>query len=159
MTKAMAPALSEASSGLAPGQVVGGRFEIERAVADDALGALLAARDQKTKKPIALRVLAPGLIATPEAHEILRAEIKIAAATTHRNLAGTYGMGTEKGARFVAGEWVEGQSLTMVVAQRKAEDNPLSLRAAYNVVSHVARALSAVEAKGSYHGALRPDVV
>ena len=106
--------------GLSPGTVVGGRFEIERAVGDDALGTILAARDQKTQRPIALRVLGPGLIATPEAVEILRAEIKTAAALTHRNVVATYGMGAEKsGARFVACEWLQGQPLTIVVARKK----------------------------------------
>src|SRR5688572_5223420 len=91
------------SSALAPGTVVGGRFAVERAVGDDALGTIVAARDQKTNKPIALRVLGPGLIATPEAAEILRGEIKTAATLTHRSIVATYGMGTEKNsARFVA---------------------------------------------------------
>src|SRR5690606_20720083 len=58
-----------AHQGLGPGAVVGGRFAIERAVGEDALGTILAARDQKTNRPVAVRVLAPGLIATPAALE------------------------------------------------------------------------------------------
>jgi len=59
-------------TGLGPGSIVGGRFEIERAAGEDAIGTLLAARDQKTNRPIAVRVLSPGLIATPQALEIHR---------------------------------------------------------------------------------------
>jgi len=147
-------------SGLAPGSVVGGRFVIERAVGDDALGSILAARDQKTQKAIALRVLGPGLIATPEAWEVLRSEIKRAADLTHRNLVTTYGVGTDKGgARYVACEWIQGQPLNVVVARRRSAGRPLSLRGAYNVVAHVARALTAAHDKGAYHGAVRPSVV
>jgi serine/threonine-protein kinase len=147
-------------SGLAPGAVVGGRFEIERAVGDDALGSILAARDRKTQKPIALRVLRPGLIATPEAIEILRAEVKTAAALTHRGLVSTYGMGAEKnGTRFIACEWIQGQPLNLVIARKRQEGRPLSLRGAYNVIAHVARALTAAHDKGAFHGALRPAVV
>ncbi|UJR79803.1 protein kinase domain-containing protein [Sandaracinus amylolyticus] len=146
--------------GLSPGTVVGGRFEVERAVGDDALGTILAARDQKTQRPIALRVLGPGLVATPEAVEVLRAEIKTAAALTHRNVVATYGMGAEKtGARFVACEWLQGQPLTVVVARKKAEGQSLSLRGAYNVIANVAKALTAAHEKGASHGALRPAVV
>jgi serine/threonine-protein kinase len=148
------------TAGLAPGTVVGGRFAVERAVGDDALGTIVAARDQKTQKPIALRVLGPGLVSTPEAVEVLRGEIKTAAALVHKNLVATYGMGAEKsGARFVASEWVQGQPLTNVVAKKRAEGRPLSLRGAYNVIAHVARALSAAHQKGTFHGALRPSVV
>ncbi len=150
-----------ASSGLSPGTVVGGRFEIERAVGESALGALLAAKDQKTGRPIAVRVLSPGLIATPEAVAALRGEVKTAAAVQHRSIVATYGMGSDKasGARFVATEWLGGTALSDVIAKRKQTGQPLSLRGAYNVVTHVCRALEAVRAKGSAHGALRPSTV
>ena len=161
MSSTTAPLRPDGSrAGLGPGSVVGGRFEIERAVGDDALGTLLAAKDQKTNRPIAVRVLAPGLIATPQAVETLRAEIKTAAATQHKNLVATYGMGNDKGgARFVATEWVDGQTLAEVIQQRKTSGEPLSLRGAYNVVAHVCRALEAAEKSGTAHGALRPSVV
>ncbi|MEZ4336949.1 MAG: protein kinase [Sandaracinaceae bacterium] len=148
-------------SGLATGTVVGGRFEIERAVGEDALGAILAAKDQKTQRPISVRVLAPGLIATEDAVEILRRHVKVAAGTQHRNVVATYGMGTDKasGSRYVANEWVDGQTLAEVVASKAGTGAPMSLRGAYNVVAHVCRALEAVRGKGSCHGALRPTVV
>ena len=148
-------------SGLAPGTVVGGRFAIERAVGDDALGALLAARDTKTQRPIAVRVLSPGLIATEEAIEILRREVKTAAGIQHRNVVATYGMGTDKGSgsRYVANEWVDGRTLGEVVESKRADARPMSLRGTYNVVSHVCRALAAAAAKNTVHGALRPSVV
>lgn len=145
---------------LGPGTVVGGRFEIERAVGEDALGAILAAHDQKTQRPIAVRVLAPGLIATPGALETLRAEIKTAASIQHKNLVATYGMGTDKGgARFVASEWVDGQTLAEVVREKRDAAQPMSLRGVYNVLAHVSKALEAANEKGSAHGALRPSVV
>lgn len=147
-------------TGLGPGSVVGGRFQIERAVGEDPIGTLLSARDQKTDRAIAVRVLAPGLIATPTALDTLRSEIKTAASVRHKNLVATYGMGQDpSGARFVATEWVDGQTLAEVVRQRKVGGAPLSLRGAYNVVSHVCRALDAAEQSGACHGALRPSVV
>ncbi|MCB9596181.1 MAG: serine/threonine protein kinase [Sandaracinaceae bacterium] len=140
---------------------MGGRFVIERAVGEDALGALLAAKDQKTQRPIAVRVLAPGLIATEDAIEVLRQRVKVAAGIQHRNVVATYGMGTDKasGSRYVANEWVDGQTLAEVVESKRGGEAPMSLRGAYNVVAHVCRALEAVRAKGSCHGALRPTVV
>ncbi len=150
----------DARQGLGPGAVVGGRFEIERAVGEDALGTILAARDQKTQRPIAVRVLAPGLIATPAALETLRAEVKTAASIQHKNLVGTYGMGNDKsGARFVAAEWMDGRTLADVVREKKDSAQPMSLRGAYNVLAHVCKALDAARAAGASHGALRPSAV
>ena len=101
-----------ATSTLSPGHVVGARFEVEHAVRDDTLGSLLRAKDQKTKRAIALRILSPVLFAKPEAIEALRNELKTAAALRHKNVCSTYGTGVEKsGARFVATEWLEGEVL------------------------------------------------
>ncbi len=155
----VAPARDGSRSGLAPGAVVGGRFEIERAVNEDALGTVLAARDQKTGRAIAVRVLAPGLIAMPEALEVLRAEVKTAATIQQRNLVATYGMGSDGTSRFVAAEWVDGQTLADVVREKRAGGAPMSLRGAYNVLAHVCKALDAAQQAGTAHGALRPSVV
>lgn len=156
-----APTAQASGSGLAPGTVVGGRFEIQRAVGESPLGALLAAKDQKTGRPIAVRVLAPGLIATPEAVETLRTEVKRAAGVQHRSIVATYGMGSDKGsgARFVATEWVGGQSLADVIQKRRETGEQMSLRGAYNVVAHVCKALEAARAKETAHGAVRPGSV
>ncbi len=156
-----APARPDASrAAIGKGSVLGGRFEIERAVADDPLGTLLAARDQKTNRAIAVRIFAPGLIATPAAIETLRAQVKIASSIQHKSVVGTYGMGSDpSGARFVACEWVEGQTLGDLVRAKQAKSQPMSLRGVYNVVAHVCQALEAAQEKGTCHGALRPAVV
>lgn len=149
------------SSGLTPGTVVGGRFEIERAVGDDPLGVILAAKDKKTGRPISVRVLSPGLIATEAAVTTLRKEVKTAASIQHRNVVGLYGLGADKasGSRYIASEWVDGQTLAEVIESKAASDEPMSLRGAYNVIAHVCRALEAARKKGASHGALRPTVV
>lgn len=144
---------------LAPGHVVGGRFVVEHAASEDALGSVLRARDQKTNKAIALRVLASGLVEGEAATHVLRTECRSAATLSHRSIVTTYGVGTDpSGAHFVACEWVDGVTVAQLVAKRSAEGERLSLRGAYNVVAHVCNALTAAHAKMP-HGALRPTVV
>lgn len=145
---------------LGPGSVVGGRFAIERAVGNDSLGTLLAARDQKTGRPIALRLLAPGLIATPAAVEILRSAVKTAASIQHKNVVATYGTGTDpSGARFVATEWVDAQTLADLVRENKSNGPPMSLRRACTIIAQVCSALDAAQNARAVHGALRPSAV
>ncbi len=141
---------------IGPGALVGGRFLVKEVVSEDSLGRLLKAHDQKTGKPIALRVLPPGLLDSPGL-EKLREHCRVAARLTHRNLAATYGVGGTP-QPFVASEWVEGKSLSALIAHRRAEGRPMSLRGAYNVVAHVCRGLTAIHDK-TCHGALRPEVV
>lgn len=141
---------------LAPGQVVGGRFELVEPVGDDALGTVWKARDQKTKKGIALRVLAPSLLATPEAVEVLRAEVKLASALAHKNLVTTFGMGVEKsGVRFVACEWLDGKT----VAELRTAPERLPLSQIVDLVGQLCDGLGAIHGKAAAHGTLRASVV
>ena len=141
---------------LAAGQVVGGRFELVETVGDDALGTVWKARDQKTKKGIALRVLAPSLLTSPEAIEVLRAEVKIASALAHKNLVTTFGMGVEKsGVRFVACEWLEGKT----VAELRTGPARLPLSQIVDLVGQLCDALGALHGRAAAHGTLRASVV
>ena len=107
------PAASPAEGSFAPGRVIGARFAVERVHGTDAIGTLVAARDQKTKKAILLRIPHATLFASPQAAEVLRNEIRVATTTTHKHLASVFGTGADAGARFVASEWLTGQTLAV----------------------------------------------
>ncbi len=141
---------------IGPGTLVGGRFLVQEIVSENTLGQLLKAQDQKTGKAIALRVLPTNLLEA-DALKRLREHCRVAARLTHRNLAATYGVGGTT-QPFIATEWVDGQTLSALIAHRRADGNRMSLRGAYNVVAHVCRALTIVHDK-TCHGALRPEVV
>jgi hypothetical protein len=144
---------------IAPGVLVGGRFLIEDAGATSALGQTFVARDQKTKKPIAVFVASDALVGERSAVEIFRAEARTAAKLRHRNLVGIYGVGAHGGRQqFIAQEWLLGQNAADLTTERKAAEKPLSVRGVYNLVAHVCKALTAIH-EFSIHGALRPNVV
>jgi eukaryotic-like serine/threonine-protein kinase len=143
---------------IAAGTLVGGRFLIEQPHGADALGEVLLARDQKTNKPIAVRVLAPVFSDDVATFEAIRTEIRAAAKFKHRSIVGTYGIGTHGRQHFIACEWVYGTALSELLVRRQASNAPLSLRGVYNVVAHICKALTEVHAS-SCHGALRPSAV
>jgi hypothetical protein len=143
---------------IANGSVVGGRFEIESPADSDALGQTFAARDQKTKRPIAIYVLAHDVLGQALIDQI-RDEARAAAKLKHKSLVAIYGVGTHAGDQhFIAREWVSGQNASRLIAERKAQRRSLSVRGVYNVIAHVCKALGALHEVG-YHGALRPSVV
>ena len=145
-----------ATSGLHPGAVVGGRFEVVDQIDEDPQAVVWSAKDQHTKRPILVRVIRANLVspaAAPEFREACRA----AATLSHRNIARVFGVGrTPKGEHFVAGEWIDGARLSEFIKAR--DGDPLSLRGIYNVVAHLCSALSYAQTKGP-HGTLRPSVV
>lgn len=157
------PSAEPAASGGGPtavGPVVGGRFQIEHAVSEDALGAVLAAKDQKTNKPIALRMLRKGLLEGAAASEALRAGVRTAAALPHKNLVAAFGAGQDPRAGwYVASEWVEGQTLSQLMDLRRANGlGGMSLRGAVDVAQQLCAALTAAHRK-TMHGGVRPSVV
>lgn len=152
---------SSTNSTIAPGTRVGGRFMIEATEVPsptDALGVVLQARDEKTNKLIAVRVLSSAFAGDLQAFEAIRTEVRAAAKLKHRSLVGTYGIGTHEHHHFVACEWVQGIPLSDFMARRRQSGTQLSLRGAYNVVAHMTKALTEVHTTGC-HGALRPAVV
>jgi eukaryotic-like serine/threonine-protein kinase len=146
------------AAGIAAGTLVGGRFLIERRMASGAIGELLFARDQKTRKPIAVWVLSQSFAGDQAVFELIRGEVRNVARLKHRSLVGTYGIGTHGEQRFIACEWVHGTSLTELALRVRA-DHPLSLRGMCNVIAHVCNAIGYVHAESSCHGGLRPHVV
>jgi serine/threonine protein kinase len=152
------PETAEAGPSIAPGTLIGGRFVVERGMGSDALCETLLSRDEKTNKPIAVRVLSAALAGDPAAFQAIRTEIRAAAKLKHRSLVGTYGIGTHGSQCFVASEWVQGSTLSELIAKRNADGAPLSARGAYNVIAHVCKALAQVHGS-TCHAALRPSIV
>lgn len=145
-------------SGLHPGAVVGGRFEVVDRIDEDLQAVVWSARDQQTKRAILVRVIRPEL-APADVGPGLREACRNAASLSHRNIARVFGVGrTPKGEHFIAGEWIDGTRLSDFIQSRDRDGNPLSLRGIYNVIAHLCSALSYAHEKGP-HGTLRPSVV
>lgn len=144
---------------MAKGTLVGGRFQIEDDGRSDALGHTWLARDQKTRKPIAIYVLGPTVAADKAAYEAFREEMRVVAKLKHRGLVAIYGVGTHAGREhFIAREWVAGQTLAELSEERARSQQLLSVRGCYNVIAHTCKALTAMH-EVTCHGAVRPSVV
>lgn len=145
-------------SGLHPGTLVGGRFEVVDRIDEDPQAVVWSATDRQTKKAIVVHVLRPDLLPPQSAPEF-REACRTAASLSHRNIARMFGVGrTDKGEHFIAGEWIDGTRLSEFIRERDEEGDPLSLRGIYNVIAHLCSALTYAHEKGP-HGTLRPSVV
>ena len=143
-------------SGLHPGAVVGGRFEVIDQIDEDPQAVVWSAKDQQTKRAILVRVIRPELVSSETAPDF-REACRTAATLSHRNIARVFGVGrTPKGEHFIAGEWIDGTRLSDFIQER--DGDPISLRGIYNVVAHLCSALSYAHEKGP-HGTLRPSIV
>lgn len=155
----MSSSVSSAGSPIQIGHVIGARFAVEEVLGQTPTGAALAARDQKTKKPVLIRLLAPTLFATAAAAEVLRTEIRLATTTTHERLGAVYGTGSHAGSRYVASERLGAGTLTELIGERRRAGDPLELGEAISIALGVLDALGPIHARGSAHGAVRPSIV
>ena len=145
-------------SGLHPGAVVGGRFEVIDRIDEDPEAVVWSAKDQQTKRAILVRVMRPELVPSQAAPDFRQA-CRAASTLSHRNIARVFGVGrTPKGEHFIAGEWIDGIRLSDFIQERDRDGDPISLRGIYNVVAHLCSALSYANEHGP-HGTLRPSIV
>ena len=123
------------------GTMVGSRFQVESPLGEGTLGSVYRALDQKTQRPVALRILSPGLCEDTVVLERMRGQIQTASKLQHKNIIRMFGLGVEGDHHYIVMEFVEGQSLRRLLDKKKASHNTFSLKGAYNVVAHLCNAL------------------
>ncbi|PYO39277.1 MAG: hypothetical protein DMD33_19990 [Gemmatimonadetes bacterium] len=133
---------------LAPGQVLLGRYEIERVLGAGGMGVVYAARDRELDETVALKLLSVPL-------DRSRHELRVARRISHPHVVRTHDIGEAAGRRFITMEYVDGWSLAQLLAER----GTLPLDATLVIGKQLCRALAAVHAQGVIHRDLKPQNV
>ncbi len=136
------------------GSIVAERYHILRKLGEGGMGRVYLAEHVKMGRKSALKVLHPGMVKNVDAVTRFNREAANASRITHPNVAAVYDFGeTAEGVIYLAMEYVEGVSLTKVVADRGA----LPPRRAAEIVRQTGEALSAAHDVGLVHRDLKPD--
>jgi tetratricopeptide (TPR) repeat protein len=135
------------------GAVVGGRFEVERAVGAGGMGTVYAALDRQTGTRVALKVL-HGVGSAVEQARFVR-EARALALLRHAAIVRYVEHGVLDGEQlWLAMEWLEGEDLGFLL-----ERGALRPADAIAVVRRIADALAAVHARGLVHRDIKPSNV
>src|SRR6516165_10255384 len=94
-----------------------GDFEVVREIGRGGMGVVYEARQVSLNRPVALKVLGPGLGLTPHAVQRFHREAEAAARLHHTNIVPVYATGEQNGTHFYAMELIEGPSLNHVIRQ------------------------------------------
>ena len=135
---------------LSPGSRLGS-YEILSPLGSGGMGEVYLAKDKKLERHVALKVLPEALSQDSNRLERFVREAKAASAIDHPNVAHIYEIGEAEGIRFLAMQYVEGQTL----AARSA-DSPLETKEILELGVQVADALDAAHAKGIVHRDIKP---
>jgi len=132
--------------------VVGGRYEINGLIASGGMGSVYRARDTVLDRVVALKVLSAGG-ADPDFVARFRTEATNAARLSHPNIVQVYDFGYEDSAPYMAMEYVDGQTLRGVLAERRILRPDQVVR----IGEQVAAALETARRAGIVHRDIKPE--
>jgi serine/threonine-protein kinase len=135
------------------GDVVGGKYTIERLIAKGGMGAVFAARHTVTGKPVALKWLLSDLEHDSEASVRLIREAKTAARVSHSNVVDVYDVGEHRGSLFLVMEYLQGHTLSAHLAEHKQ----LPVHETLALLVPVMRGVAAAHREGVIHRDLKPS--
>src|SRR5262245_57293713 len=139
------------SSGLEPGEIVGG-YRIERLLGRGGMAAVYLAEDTRLKRKVALKVLSPELAADEAFRQRFVDESERLASVDHPNIIPVYEAGQDDDHLFIAMRLVDTTDLKQLIAS----EGPLAPERAITLITQVAGALDAAHAKGLVHRDVKP---
>ncbi len=142
-----------ASVRLAVGELLGGRYRIERELGEGGMGVVyLATDDQVPGERFAIKVLREEL--QPGALALLREEVRKTRKLSHPNIIDVHSVNVDGQKLYVLMEYLEGKSLHMLLDEEFGRGMPFSH--AWPIIEDVGAALSNAHDHNVVHSDLKP---
>jgi eukaryotic-like serine/threonine-protein kinase len=136
-----------------PGDVIGGKYRVERTLGAGGMSTVLAATHVDLGERFALKFLNRELLAEPTVVERFTQEARAACKIRNEHVARVYDVGTHEGVPFFVMEHLDGQDLAVVLAERHA----LGIAEAVDYVMQACEALAAAHRHGVIHRDIKPE--
>jgi serine/threonine-protein kinase len=142
------------SSPVAVGEVLAGKYRVERVLGEGGMGVVVAARHLQLDQLVALKFVIPSAIEEKTATERFLREAKAAVRLKSEHVAKVLDVGTlEDGAPYMVMEYLEGTDLSDVI-HREA---PMPFDVAADFIIQACEALSEAHSIGIVHRDLKPQ--
>ena len=119
------------------------------------MGDVYLAQDTRLDRTVALKILPRDLANEKERMARFVQEARSASLLDHPNLATVYEIGDAEGTRFIAMQYVEGETLS----EKLRQQGPLSVQQVIDLAVQIAGALNEAHTKGVVHRDLKPSNV
>jgi WD40 repeat protein len=129
-----------------------GHYEVLGVVGSGGMGIVLRAFDEKLRRVVALKVMAPHLAGSGPARERFVREGRAAAAVTHDNVIAVHAVEDAGPVPFLVMQFIEGQTLQA----RFRPGAPLPVGEVVRIGREVAAGLAAAHARGLVHRDVKP---
>ncbi len=138
---------------LSPGTRLG-RYEIRGTLGAGGMAEVYVAEDTELGRRVALKLLPPDTTADPHAQKRLLREARATATLDHPHICAVYDVGEAGGHRFIAMQYIEGETLAA-----RLKRQPLEVREAIGIATDVADALAEAHGHGIIHRDIKPSNV
>ncbi|MFL6196005.1 MAG: protein kinase domain-containing protein [Thermoanaerobaculia bacterium] len=140
-------------TGIAPGALLGQRFEIVSVLGAGGMGIVYKARDRELDDVVALKMLKRDLWGDRTQLERLKSEIKLARKITHPNILRTHDFGEIDGIPYISMEYVRGVTLRYMLDQTRR----LPYSAGLRLAKQLCAGLAAAHSVGVLHRDIKPE--
>ncbi len=135
------------------GDILGGRYEIQKMLGMGGMGAVYKARDMEVERVVGLKVIRPDLAGNPAILARFKQELVLARQVTHKNIIRIYDLNEADGVKFITMEFIEGEDLRSILTRQ----GKLSPEEAVGIILQVCAGLQAAHGEGVIHRDLKPS--
>src|SRR5947209_12665604 len=132
--------------------ILAGRYRLVRLIDRGGMAEVWEGRDEILDRPVAIKVLHPGLAGDDQFQERFRLEAVAAARLSHPNVVATFDTGLDAGVAYIVMELVAGRTLREVLH----DEGPLPVAKAVATAAAVADALHYAHQAGIVHRDVKP---
>jgi serine/threonine protein kinase len=136
-------------------RLIAGKYQLVKELGRGTMGSVWEAWHLSLRSPVAIKLMAPSIAASPTALQRFLREARAAAGLRSPHVVQILDHGVDQGLPYIVMEKLEGEAL----AERLARVGRLSLRETSRLVTHVARALTRAQQAGITHRDLKPENV
>lgn len=129
-----------------------GHYKINSAIGAGGMGEIYRARDTRLKRDVAIKILPEKFLKDTAAVERFMREARAASALNHPNILTIYDIGEVEKIRFIATEYVAGETI-----RERLKSKTLSVKETLDIAIQVAGALDAAHSAGIVHRDIKPE--